>query len=456
MLDSWKTVAKDFLQLLPLRTMRNLIMVWLGLGLVANLMIEAGFAIDVARYFPISEFHGPTFHFGGLPFTILFLLVFFYALKRVSRFSGLQIWLIGLVLLVLGNLIQGSIDAAFYLPFHGYGGQYYHDAIRITDWEQWLRDFNANQLGLQNHSRTHPPFAVLLHYLILSVGNNSLFFLPGAFILLSSLPIFFVWKILRLLDLPPPKSAQLTLLFVVIPAVNIYSAVSIEGVIATCCTLFLLGIVKILKAGMNFVALLFVVAGFLLANLLTFAGTFLALTMFLIGWQQFQLNRQKGLFIVSSIAVLSGFIVYIIMRDRFGYDHFAAFFTAARYENPEGFRALHAPLEYLMTRIEGVFEIALFLSLGALALLFHREPLQLQWRDWRDDTTVIFLAGMVSLLAMFLAGAFKTGETARICLFIYPYFVLALRKLEERTLRAATIFAALQTAVMQTCAGYFW
>lgn len=453
MLVSWQTAAKDFLQLLPLRTMRQLVGIWAGLAVLVNLLIEAGFQLDVARYFPISEFHGPTVHFAGLPFAILFLIVFFFALKRIAYFNGFQVWLISLVLLLLGNLAQGSIAAAFYLPFHGYGGQYYYDAIQIADWQQWLRDFNEKQLTLQNHSQTHPPFAVLLHYFIFELGQRSLFVLSGSFILISSLSIVLVWQILCVLNLPQPRVAQLTLFFAVIPAVNIYSAVSLEGIIAACCALFLLGVVKTIKAGMSFVALLFIVTGFLLSNLLTFAGTFLALTAFLIGWQQFQLKHRKDLFIVFSVAVLSSIIVYLVMQRSFGYDHLAAFFTAARYENPEGFHALHAPLEYLLTRLEGVSEIALFLSLGALALLFHRE--HLQWR-WRDDATVIFLSGMIALAAMFLSGAFKTGETARICLFIHPYFVLALRKLEEPTLRAATIFAAWQTAIMQIGAGYFW
>jgi len=456
MLDSWKTTTKDFLQHLPVRTMRKLVAVWVGLALLVNLLIEADFKLEIARYFPISEFHGPTFHFAGLPFAILFLIVFFFARKEVSYCNGLQVWLIGLVLLVLGNLAQGSVDAAFYLPFQGYGGQYYHDAIRITDWQQWLRDFNANQLQLQNHSQTHPPFAVLLHYFILEIGNRSLFILASAFIFLSSLSIILVWRILRWLGLSPQRSSQLTLLFAVLPAVNIYSAVSIEGVIATFCTLFLLGVIKTIKEGMNLVAMLFVVAGFLLTNLLTFGGIFLAMMAFLIGWQQLRLKHQKDLFIVLSIAVFCGLLLCIVMWRSFGYDHLAAFFTAAKHENPEGFRGLHMPLDYLMTRLECVSEIALFLSLGALALLFHREHLQLRLGDWRDDTTVIFLAGMISLLAMFLSGVFKTGETARICLFIYPYFLLALHKLEEHTLRAATIFAGWQTAMMQTCAGYFW
>jgi hypothetical protein len=449
-------LSPKFLQLLPVNTIYKLLAAWLGLGLLSNLLIEAGFKIDVARYFPISEFYGPTIHVSGLPYAALFLVVFFLAIKHVSRFNLVQVWLLGLALIVLGNLAQGSVDTAFYLPFYGHGGQYYHDAIQITGWRQWLRDFNANQTQLQNHSQTHPPFAVLVQYLLLEIGNRHLFILAGAFILLSSLSIILVWQILRESDLPAPRSSELALLFAVIPAFNIYSAVSIEGVIAMLSTLFLLGVIKIVRQGMSRLGMLLFAAGLLLANLLTFIGTFLLATACLIGLREILLKKKADVLIALFVTLLLGVLVYFIMLRGLGYDHLEAFLTAARYDNPEGFRALHVPLDYVMTRIEDMAEIALFLSLGALAVLFHRDHLKLQITDFHDEITSIFLAGVFSLLLMFLVGAFKTGETARICLFIYPYIMLVLRKLDDSTLRAVTIFAGLQTIIMQTFGGYFW
>jgi len=456
MLDSWRTTAKDFLRYLPVLTLRKLLVVWVLLAVFVNLLIEAGFKLDVARYFPISEFYGPTIHVSGLPYAALFLIVFFLALKHVSRFNLLQVWLIGLVLIVLGNLAQGSVDAAFYKPLYGHGGQYYHDAIRVTDWRQWLSDFNANQTQLQNHSQTHPPFAVLLQYLLLEIGNRHLLILAGAFVLLSSLSIILIWQILQESDLPAPRSSQLALLFAVIPAFNIYSAVSLEGVVAALSTLFLLGVIKIVRRGMSWLGMLVFSAGLLLANLLTFGGTFLPATAFLIGMREMLVKKRFGVLIALLVSLLLGVLVYVIMLRSFGYDHLEAFLTAARYENPEGFRALHVPLDYVMTRIEGVAEIALFLSLGALAVLFHQDHLKLRIGAFHDEITSIFLAGALSLLLMLLVGAFKTGETARICLFIYPYIMLVLRKLEDATLHAVTIFAGLQTIIMQTFGGYFW
>ncbi len=456
MLEFWRAAITSFLQPLLVSTIRKLLAAWVALGLISNLMIEAGLNPGTPRYFPISEFYGPTIHVSGLPYAGLFLLVFFLAIKHVSRFTILQVWLIGLALIVLGNLAQGSVEAAFYMPFYGHGGQYYHDAIQITDWRQWLRDFNANQTLLQNHSQTHPPFAVLVQYLLLEIGNRHLLILAGGFILLSSLSIILVWQILRALDVPAPRASELTLLFVVIPAFNIYSAVSLEGVVATLSTLSLLGVIKIVRQGMNRFGMFLFVTGLLLANLLTFIATFLPATACLIGLREILVKKKAGVLIALTLMLLLGMLVYVIMLRVFEYDHLEAFLAAARYDNPEGFRALHAPLDYVMTRIEGVAEIALFLSFGALAVLFHRDHLQLRIDDFHDEITSIFLAGAISLLLMFLAGAFGTGETARICLFIYPYFMLVLRKLEDSTLRAVTIFAGLQTIIMQTFGGYFW
>jgi hypothetical protein len=456
MLESWRATLTSFLQPLPVSTIRKLLAAWAALGLISNLMIEAGLNPGTPRYFPISEFYGPTIHVSGLPYAALFHIVFFLAIKHVSRFQLVQVWLLGFILIVLGNLTQGNIDAAFYEPFYGHGGQYYHDAIQITDWRQWLRDFNANQMQLQNHSQTHPPFAVLLQYLLLEIGNRHLFVLAGGFILLSSLSIILVWQILRELELPAPRSSQLALLFTVIPAFNIYSAVSLEGVVAALSTLFLLGVIKIVRQGMNRLGMFLFAAGLLLANLLTFIASFLPALACLIGLRELFFKRKAGVLIALVATLLLGMLAYTIMLLGFGYDHLEAFLAAARHDNPEGFRALHAPLDYAMTRIEGVAEIALFLSLGALAVLFHRDHLKLRIDDFQDEITSIFLAGAISLLLMFLAGTFRTGETARICLFIYPYIMLVLRKLDDSTLRAVTIFAGLQTIIMQTFAGYFW
>jgi len=67
-----------------------------------------------------------------------------------------------------------------------------------------------------------------------------------------------------------------------------------------------------------------------------------------------------------------------------------------------------------------------------------------------------------TLLAMFATGAFRTGETARACLFIYPYLLLPVAAqldhqqpdASDRRLLVWLVFG--QTLLMQTFGGYFW
>jgi len=446
----------SFIKHLPVKTMLKLILCWVVLVVFNYILIKSGLNPGTPVNFPISNLQDVSIRFFGLPYTVLFLIVFFLALKYSERLNMLQVWIAGLILIVLGNLAQGGVDAAFYKPFYETDYQYYHDAIQITNWRAWLSYFNTNQVELLAHSQTHPPFAVLLHYFLLNIGGNKLFILATPFILLSSLSIILVWQIMKSLGLSARQSSQLALLFTVIPAFNIYSAVSLDGIIAMFSTIFLLGMVKIVKRGMNLPGMFLFIGGILLTNLFTFGGIFLVATACLTATREIIIRKRYGILLALLVSLLAGILSYIAMLHYFAYDHVKAFLTASAIENPHGFRAFYIPLEYFMTRIENVAEIALFLSIGAFALFFHHHHLKLRIYDLHDDITSIFLAGVICLLLMFIAGAFKTGETARACLFIYPYLILALRNLQEHTLRSTIIVAGLQTIIMQTFGGFFW
>lgn len=140
-----------------------------------------------------------------------------------------------------------------------------------------------------------------------------------------------------------------------------------------------------------------------------------------------------------------------------GYNALLAFRAASLYENPHGFMLLVDPINYLFTRIENVAEILVFLGPFLLVLLirglknFRFEPLM-----------VLTLLGCATLLAMFLTGAWRTGETARACAFIYPYLLFPVgRYLEqqktgasERLQLAVLVFG--QSVAMQTFGHYHY
>jgi len=283
---------------IPIKTMLKILLFWCALVCLNCALIRANLNPGTPHFFPISAFSIKT-HFSGLLSTILFLIVFFISLKYSVRFNMLHVWIIGLTLIILGNLAQGSVDTAFYKPFYELNIPYYHDATQITDWRAWLSSFNINQPELSLHSRTHPPFAVILHYFVLIIGSHKSFITAGLFILLSTLSIILIWQIMKSLRLHPQQCSQLALLFSVIPAFNIYSALSLDGIIATTCTISLLGMVKIVNRGVSLSGTLLFIGGILLTNLLTFGGTFLVATACLIAMRNY--HEEKVWDINSSV-----------------------------------------------------------------------------------------------------------------------------------------------------------
>jgi hypothetical protein len=71
-----------------------------------------------------------------------------------------------------------------------------------------------------------------------------------------------------------------------------------------------------------------------------------------------------------------------------------------------------------------------------------------------------FTVAVGTQVLLFLAGAYHTGETARACMFLYPFLLLptlpllAGAKETERTLVLALVLA--QTVGMQVAGNFFW
>ena len=69
---------------------------------------------------------------------------------------------------------------------------------------------------------------------------------------------------------------------------------------------------------------------------------------------------------------------------------------------------------------------------------------------------------IATLAAMLLTGAFRTGETARCCLFVYPFLFFAVVRYigrsaltrRDETVLLLVVFA--QTVCMQMFGFYFW
>ncbi len=108
-----------------------------------------------------------------------------------------------------------------------------------------------------------------------------------------------------ILGLSKQQCSQFALLFSLIPAFNIYSAVSFDSVIAMCSTMCLLGIISIVKRGTNLFGTLLIITGILVTNSLTFGGTFLLATTGLITIKEIIVNKRYGLMTLLVTSIFS-------------------------------------------------------------------------------------------------------------------------------------------------------
>jgi len=402
--------------------------------------------------FPISVIYPNQFLWSGFMFAFLFLLSGIFAFRYSQKLNVYLLFLIAVVLVVLGNLSQGDFDTAFLQPFYLKGRQYYADAINITDGSIWLRDFTKNLEHFQLHTKTHPPFVTLLHFWILNISNIEtlaiVFFAIGCL----SFPVFY--KILVYLGFEEKRRKWMLLLFAVIPSVNIYLLVSIDSLVLTSTLIFLLGFARIFNQNkIDAVSFLLISSGLILTNLITFSGLFLF--AFLGCFSFYFLLKGKWNFVWLSLMTTVLFLLtFFIIYSTTGYNHLETFLQASHSENPDGFRLLHQPFVYLMTRLEDVGEILLFLSFGYLAVFFSKRNGTEVFENGKIN--ILFFSAISAISAMLLTGAYGTGETARACLFLVPYFLILLKDINSDQFRILFYLCLFQTFGMQMIGNFYW
>jgi hypothetical protein len=452
-----KNWFNQLINLFPFKTL-FILLITQGVLVIIYRFLLYPLKLDVPSWFPISVLYKPRINITGIFSILLFIVIFLLLLWKIEKIKTSFVILGGFILIILGNLGQGGFENAFLKPFYETDWQYYSEAIKIHNWQEWLASFTNIQIRLNLHSQTHPPFAVLIHNVFINVSGNHLIAMSIIFGLISMLSLVLVFYILKTLGVSEKQSKLLTLFFAVIPAVNIYSIVCIDGIIMTTSTVFLLGIVILIKKpnqrimGMGLMAF-----GFLLTNLLTFGGLFLIVVGFFLSVVEILLKKETYIFmgLVISLLVFGGIILILIYF--FNYNHIQSFFIASRLQNPTGFRLISDPINYLLTRFEDIYEIAFFLSFSALSVILNYRLLKFSEKNrGQINNRIISLSGILSLILMIMTGAFCTGETARACLFIYPYLLILLTNVDSVLMKEMVFIAGFQTALMQICANYFW
>ncbi len=451
---------------------------------------------DGPRYWPLSVFTRrlPT-PFEAL-LAVLVWIAGLLAIRAASqsgyRWGAARFGVVAFALCVGSNAIQGA-EHGFITPLAGgtasppaanlrlllrrdtdaggRGIQYWRDAQGVSSASSFLRAFNTVQPTLREHARTHPPGATLAFYVLRRLTGDRPA-LASALLALTAMLIS-AWGMRRLATATTPRSpngaasppdAFAVPLFLLLPAVQIYFCATLDALI---CGLLLVAIAAFaetanadrdapnttapLWSARPAVHTLLAAAALGTALFLTFGALWAAGPLALCAVAPPRPVRALArLALVGALAVAPLFA----LRAGFGFDYITAFKTASQLENPHGFRLVAEPLSYLVTRLEDIAEIAVFF--GPFLLLLARRGLPALLRNRRAFALVA--GGVGTLALLFLSGAYRTGETARACLFLYPLLLLPVLSAATTSAakRQALALVWTQTLLMQTFGWYFW
>ncbi len=425
--------------------------VWL-ISLIINLLCRKLFHLDIdtPSIFPFSMFY---FHFSitGLLFFLLFMMIIHivYQTKFYQK-SIMALWLSALIMIVTANLIQGSFHLTFVEPIIAEKVSYYYDAVNIVNWHNFITSFNGIQAGLHTHSMTHPPGAVLLY--LICMLNKSAISISLLFTIISSFSIILIYYIFKEIGLDNNKSYFFALLYSVIPSFNIYALASFDAVVLVFMNLFLLGLIKIIKKdNLTPIGLMLMSAGILITSALTFAVVFIfGVLMFL---SLYYISKKKTvIFIASLIIVFLELVFYFLLYKILNFNYLQSFVLATKLENPHGFLLSANPAQYILSRIEDMLEILIFISLPVLVAIRDNKT----YKNIKKDIMIISITAFTVLIIEFLTGAYRTGETARACVFIITYIILLISDLDSNIYGQVIVLTALQTGLMQLIGNYYW
>jgi len=413
--------------------------------------------IDCPRYWPMGVFKLKNFLSGGnvhnLAYFAMSSAVFVLVMKsrRVVLANVATMLSVCVLLVISTNLIQGP-QLGLARPTYEKGGveQYYNDALAVRSTGDFLRRFADIQHTLSAHARTHPPGATLVYYWAKQFWPS-----PSAISILiataatfgTGLPLYML-----LLDrIQRSRALFLTFVFLLIPSIQVYYLASLDALVAG----VVLAVVLFYTRPKSFPGIIGAGGAFFAASSLTFAAVFLLPV--LLGYEV--LCRRNVARFTAVLAIATG--AHLVVYYTSGFNYIAGVSTASRLENPHGFRLLCDTGSYILTRFENIAEILVFLGpfmilLGSRGLRVLRS--QKEFRDWY----VLMLLAVGTLLAMFATGAFRTGETGRTCLFIFPFLFLPVaaylgnRQLNERDEILLPLLLFAHTVIFQAMGRYYW
>ncbi len=397
-------------------------------------------------------------------------------LGHLNRREGahLSVWqaaVVGTLSIIATSLVHGW-DAGIVQPIAG-PLELFTDLPRVVSIVDFISNYEELQPTLTVHAQTQPPGAVLLVYVLYRLVGS-----PGAVaiaicVLAAIGSAFFIRGILvRLLGVDEETAAYAVLLYLLLPAVQVYYLANVYAVVATLVS----GVVYFYLYEDRRVAFLGSSVCLFLLTFITFLSVFAVLLLFTFEGLRALAGADNNSLLARMASVLRpmGFPllvtasvggVYLLLFVTTGFNYVDAFLYASSLENPGGFMLVASPVEYVVTRVQDVMDILVFLG-PAMCVLTYRGLVTMRGEavtggQFPTEYSLV-KAALLSLALLFLAGTPKKGETARICMFVLPFLLVPVLTYIMRTdmsrresrLLLAIVFA--QAVVFQLFGMWVW
>ncbi len=396
---------------------------------------------------------------------VLAVAVFGWFVRDLENRSLNAVYGVGLLLVLLTNLAQGFHNG-YLLPVVGTStrSQYYDTVGSIQSGPSFLRHYHEIQRSLPLHASTHPPGTTLFYYYL-----NQLVGPLGIAVAIAALTMLSVYFVYGLVEHFYGRKAAFfsAVVFVLLPAVQIYGIAAIDGVICTFFAGTMYFYVRLADDDGNPYVLAGLTALFLFgAMFLTYLGVFLVGVVVLDQWRRHGLSP-KSVEVLAAVT-LPVVLILLLLFAATDFNYLVGFFGAYGHESADSGAAmfiLRDPIEYVLTRAE---------SIGEPILFFTPVPVALAYRGLRDSSgesffrfdfdagTWLLVYAIIGYLGLLFVGAYNTAETARGAMYLFPFMTLAVGGTVSRLdlgTRALTLVAMLvfaQALAMQLFGFFFW
>ncbi|MFW9913173.1 MAG: hypothetical protein ACFFEU_11910 [Candidatus Thorarchaeota archaeon] len=368
----------------------------------------------------------------GIGILVAFGLAIGYMYRKGGKRPSIYlIVIVGILLIIATNLIHGwqtGIEQTI-----GAASEIFTDALNINSFVDFIGDFEALQPTLSLHAQTQPPGAVLAIYFLYQVLGDPSLIAIGLSIIAAVGSAFFLRGIVRRL-FDDESARYAVFLYLILPAVQVYYLANIYALVAT----LVLGVLYFYIHPDRRISAVGTVVTLFLLTFITFLSVFMVFFLFIYEMLNANSEIRAGAAGQKMRATLQHIkyplllslcvgAVYGLLLVTLGFNYINAFFYASYLENPNGFMLLASPFQYVSTRMQNVLDIVIFFG-PVLSVLAYR-GLKLLREDAEENADSskkynLVLAALIALSLLFLAGAPKKGETARICMFFLPFLLI--------------------------------